>query len=81
MRLHRLLLCFLLLASLIAACTPVRQTPTPTSPPTPTAWPRAPLASPDYGVQAFLYWRYESADRDIKLIQDMGFPGQAYCLV
>jgi hypothetical protein len=75
MRLHRLLLCFLLLTSLIAACAPVRQTPTPTPPPTPAfaSWPRAPLASPDYGVQAFLYWRYESADRDIKLIQDMGF--------
>ena len=72
---HRLLLCFLLLASLMAACVPVRQTPIPTPPPTPAfaSWPRARSASPEYGIQAFLYWRYESADRDIKLIQDMGF--------
>jgi hypothetical protein len=41
--------------------------------PTPTSWPRERLASPEYGIQAFLYWRYESADRDLKLIQDMGF--------
>jgi len=31
------------------------------------------LASPEYGVQAFLYWQWEAADRDIKLIQNMGF--------
>jgi len=31
------------------------------------------LASPEYGIQAFLYWQWEAADRDIKLIQDMGF--------
>jgi len=31
------------------------------------------LASPEYGIQAFLYWNYEAADRDLKLIQDMGF--------
>lgn len=31
------------------------------------------LASPEHGIQAFLYWQWESADRDIQLIQDMGF--------
>jgi hypothetical protein len=31
------------------------------------------MASPDYGVQAFLWWREEVADRDLGLIQDAGF--------
>jgi polysaccharide biosynthesis protein PslG len=32
-----------------------------------------PFASPDYGVQAFMWWRPEVADRDFHLIRDMGF--------
>lgn len=32
-----------------------------------------PMASPDYGIQAFLYWRGETADRDLKLINDIKF--------
>ncbi len=60
-----------LLLILLVACVPVR--PTPIVPPTPTSWPRARLASPEYGVQTFLYWDWESADRALVLIQNMGF--------
>ena len=56
---------------LLAACVPARPTPTPV--PTPTSWPRTRLASPEYGIQAFLYWDWEAADRALVLIQDMGF--------
>ncbi|MDX1523257.1 MAG: beta-galactosidase [Anaerolineae bacterium] len=31
------------------------------------------MSSPDYGMQAFLYWQEEIADRDIKLVKDAGF--------
>jgi len=31
------------------------------------------MASPDFGVQAFLWWREEVADRDLGLIRDAGF--------
>ena len=31
------------------------------------------MTSPDYGIQAFLFWRPEVADRDLGLIQDAGF--------
>jgi polysaccharide biosynthesis protein PslG len=48
-------------------------TPTPTPPPTPTSWPRARLDSPEYGMQAFLWWREETTDRDLQLIADAGF--------
>lgn len=57
--------------------------PTGTSvPPTPTTKPPAatpvvsagdPMASPDFGVQAFLWWRPEVADRDLGLVKDAGF--------
>jgi hypothetical protein len=60
---------FMLLLISLTACAPVYSARTPT----PTSWPRARLASPEYGIQAFLYWNYEAADRDLKLIQDMGF--------
>ncbi|MGD9147580.1 MAG: cellulase family glycosylhydrolase, partial [Anaerolineae bacterium] len=46
--------------------TPVPATPRPPSP--------APnMTSPDYGVQAFLWWRDELAHRDLGLIRDAGF--------
>jgi hypothetical protein len=32
-----------------------------------------PMTSPDYGIQAFLWWRNEVATRDLGLIKDMGF--------
>jgi hypothetical protein len=31
------------------------------------------MSSPDYGIQAFLWWRPEVASRDLGLINDMGF--------
>ena len=31
------------------------------------------MSSPDYGLQAFLYWKSQIADRDLGLIQDAGF--------
>jgi hypothetical protein len=57
--------------------------PTPSSvPPTATPRPNAPTAvpgaiaqmtSPDFGVQAFLWWQPEVADRDLSLVKDAGF--------
>jgi len=55
---------------------PPLPTPTPTLTPTPmmTTVPMDTLmASPDFGVQAFLWWRPEIADRDLNLIRDAGF--------
>jgi hypothetical protein len=31
------------------------------------------MSSPDYGMQVFLYWREENADRDLGLVRDAGF--------
>ncbi len=31
------------------------------------------MRSPDFGAQAFLWWRQEVADRDLQLLQDAGF--------
>ena len=31
------------------------------------------MSSPDYSLQAFLWWQEEIADRDLKLIEDAGF--------
>jgi len=64
--------------------TPPAQAPTaeaPTAQPTatsapPTARPPsapATMASPDYGIQAFLWWRTEVAHRDLGLVRDAGF--------
>jgi hypothetical protein len=50
--------------------TPVPPTsPPPTSPPPPPAS----MASPEFGIQAFLWWRPEVAHRDLGLIRDAGF--------
>ncbi len=59
----------------LVACTPVQAivTPTTTPAPVPTAWPRARLKSPEYGIQAFLWWKPEIAKRDLTLIQQLGF--------
>jgi hypothetical protein len=48
--------------------TEVPASPTPRPPSQP-----ATMASPDYGIQAFLWWRPEVAHRDLGLIQDAGF--------
>lgn len=50
--------------------------PDPTPRPTPTTtfvgkWPH--LASPEYGVQTFFWWRFDVAQRDVNLVRDMGF--------
>jgi hypothetical protein len=59
-------------AFLLGACAAVAaDLPQPT--PTATAWPRARLSSPEYAVQAFLWWKPEIARRDLGLIQEMGF--------
>lgn len=31
------------------------------------------MTSPDYGMQVFLFWKAEIADRDLKLVEDAGF--------
>lgn len=43
--------------------------PQPTKPPSPPPG----MASPDYGIQAFLWWRPEVAHRDLGLVKDGGF--------
>lgn len=54
------------------------ETATP-APPTPTPLPPLPpqkplrMNSPEYGIQAFLWWRPEIAERDLLMIKDMGF--------
>lgn len=60
---------------------PPTLTPTPRPPdtltPTVTPTPRLPkplrMNSPEYGMQAFLWWRPEVADRDLRLIKEAGF--------
>jgi hypothetical protein len=53
--------------------------PQATEPPQPTATTPPPagkpvkMRSPDYGMQAFLWWRPEVAQRDMELIRDAGF--------
>jgi polysaccharide biosynthesis protein PslG len=53
------------------------ESPTETASPTdaPTSPPAGPvqMRSPDYGMQAFLWWRAEVAQRDMELIRDAGF--------
>jgi hypothetical protein len=57
--------------------TPTSQPPTDTPAPTATPTPRPPkpltMNSPEYGMQAFLWWRPEVADRDLTLIKEAGF--------
>ena len=67
----------------IQACsssvTPVPATPTPsptatpTPTPTPVYAPPALMTSPDFGANAFLWWRREIADRDLQLMKEAGF--------
>jgi hypothetical protein len=52
---------------------PPSPTVTPTAPPTATSWPRTTLDSPEYGIQAHLWWYEEIAERDLELIHDAGF--------
>jgi len=47
---------------------PPTNTPAPAPPSAPVT-----MASPDYGIQAFLWWQPEVAHRDLGLIKDAGF--------
>lgn len=57
--------------------TPGTAAPPTDTPAGPTATTRPPvspgMASPDYGIQAFLWWRPEVAHRDLGLVRDGGF--------
>jgi hypothetical protein len=68
---------WLLLLIVLVACTSqatlVDPTATPLPRPTPTSWPRARMKSPEYGIQAFLWWKPEITKRDLTLVQQMGF--------
>lgn len=65
------------------SATPATGSPTIAAPPTdtpapPTNTPRPPsppatMASPGFGIQAFLWWRPEVAHRDLGLVRDAGF--------
>jgi hypothetical protein len=58
----------------VESCTTIAGSPTPTVTPTPGDYaPVASMSSPDFGVQAFLWWRPEIARRDLMLIQAAGF--------
>ena len=71
----RLFLAFVTLGLMFSACVQATPpiSPTPAPAPTATAWPRARLKSPEYAVQAFLWWKPEITRRDLTLIQEMGF--------
>lgn len=61
--------------TVLPSATPAPPGDTP-SPPAPTTRPPVPstsMASPDYGIQAFLWWQPEVAHRDLGLIRDAGF--------
>src|SRR5512134_3093076 len=57
----------------LAACIPLTPAPTPT--PITRLYPLPQLASPEYGIQAFLWWHVDNktAWRDADLVQGLGF--------
>jgi hypothetical protein len=65
-----------LLALLVASCGPAG-TPTPPPSATPLArlYPLPRLASPEYGIQAFLWWHWnnKTGERDADLVRGLGF--------
>jgi hypothetical protein len=62
-----------LMPSESGAGTPVAETPPVDTLPTATSWPRGKMESPEYGMQAFLWWDRHAAERDLELIRDAGF--------
>lgn len=62
----------------LASATPAKKVPpteTPVPTPTPVPLPAAKpikMNSPEYGAQAFLWWRPETADRDLGMMKDAG---------
>ena len=62
----------LLLISVTVACARASSPTAP--PPTPTAWPRPRLQTPEYGMQAFVWWSDAAVvERDVRLVADAGF--------
>jgi hypothetical protein len=62
----------------VPAESPVVEAPPTQTPVSPTSTPRPPspppgMTSPDYGIQAFLWWRPEVSHRDLGLVRDAGF--------
>lgn len=66
----------------LAACQTAVSPPAPSPTPTPTPLPTRLMGdepvvqrfdSPAYGIQAFMWWKADTAQRDLKLINDMGF--------
>jgi hypothetical protein len=45
----------------------------PNQEPTPTSYPRPKFKSPEYGFEAYLWWKEEVATRDLGLIREAGF--------
>ena len=61
-------------APIVATTIAETSTPAATAPPIVDEGIRGlPMASPSYGMQAFLWWRPETAHRDLGMIQDAGF--------
>ena len=58
-------------ATKAASPAPTQAEPSPTLPPAVKT--DGSMASPDYGIQAFMWWKPEVADRDLQLVQDAGF--------
>jgi len=56
---------------MVVTATPAPATATPQASPTPGL--RTKMRSPDYGMQAFLWWRPEVAQRDLEEIHNAGF--------
>jgi len=48
-------------------------TPTPSPSPSPSRPRPQRMNSPEYGMQAFLWWRPDTAERDLRLIKEAGF--------
>ncbi len=70
------------LATILSACVPVgameaeargEVSPPPSAAYTPTVNLDKVMSSPDYGMQVFLYWQKEIADRDLRLVKEAGF--------
>lgn len=62
----------------VASPPPPTAAPAPSATPAPVAEPTkkarmAKMRSPDYGMQAFLWWRAEVAQRDVEMVRDAGF--------
>ncbi len=60
-------------AASVATATPNQQAGADTPTPQPPANQPVEVKSPDYGAQAFLWWRPETADRDLGIMADAGF--------